>query len=74
MIYYNLFESYTNDDYKYYQVLPYDLFNTIRLLKRPKLILDFLKNGSFNKEKLKKIAFKKNLVEFDKRRKYNGKE
>lgn len=68
MKFYKLYESYDSGNYKYYQVIPYDFWGTIKLLKSIKGIKDFIKNGSFNEKKIRKIAFKKNMEAFNKRK------
>lgn len=68
MIFYSVQKCYY-DDKAFYQVLPYSFWESFKLEKTLKDKINFLRNGSFKKNKAKHIADMKNLEEFNKMKK-----
>lgn len=69
MIFYSVQKEY-HDDILFYQVFPYDFFESLRLRPLLKDKINFIKNGSFYKKKAKNMADRRNLEEFNKRKGY----
>lgn len=58
------------DNIVFYQAIPFDFFETLKHERTLKDKINFIKNGSFSKDKANGIANKKSLEEFNKKKGY----